>query len=101
MPLATTEPQNWLDSLEVANIVGQQEVPSEIDSASSGTVARYSSRQSPNDHLATMEWFVDALSGRVALERFRVHSGDALAPVIRSRHRRRTKVGGWEEFDPA
>jgi hypothetical protein len=47
-----------------------------------------------------MEWFVDALSGHVALERFRVHSGDALAPVIRSRHRRRRTDGGWEEYKP-
>jgi hypothetical protein len=114
VPLATSEQLNWLDSFEIANIVGQQELPSEIDLALSSLsmdleqdptlppiwrARRYSSRQDPNDHLATMEWFINALSGHVAIESFRVHSGDALAPVIRSRYRRRTKDGGWEEVD--
>lgn len=114
VPLATVEPQAWLDSLEIANIVGQQELPSEIDWTSSDLsmdlehrptlwpawrVARYASRQDVDDHLATIEWFVDALSGHVVIESFKVHAGDALAPVIRSRHRRRTKNGGWEEFE--
>lgn len=111
-PLATAEPQNWLDSLEIANIIGQQELPGEIDLASGGlsmdlehdpalppvwTAERYSSHTS--DHLAVIKWFVNALSGHVAMESFKVYAGDALTPVIRSRHRKRTEDGGWKEFD--